>query len=60
MKQTSFLQTVQNNTALNPLPEDFLRLLRCALISALQDSALLTADQTQQVCKMLRNEGETP
>ena len=62
MKQNPSLQTVENAEALSCLPQDFLQLLRCALISALQEAALLTEAQAQQVQKALRfhvDSGET-
>ena len=62
MKQNPSLQTVENAEALSCLPQDFLQLLRCALISALQEAALLTEAQAQQVQKVLRfhvDSGET-
>ena len=49
MKQNPSLQTVKNAEALSCLPQDFLQLLRCALVSALQEAALLTEAQAQQV-----------
>ena len=62
MKQNPSLQTVKNAEALSCLPQDFLQLLRCALVSALQEAALLTETQVQQVQKALSfhvDSGET-
>ena len=62
MKQNPSLQTAKNAEALSCLPQDFLQLLRCALVSALQEAALLTESQAQQVQKALSfyvDSGET-